>query len=107
MSVDKVVSAVISEQMNENRPLPTNRTEWDEWSERIMAGALVGATREDQLFALADLIMRLGPTEDHKPDIFFIKSLRKSCVNQVAEDMRKELHAAKKAKTGATAKGSP
>ena len=95
--------AVISEQMNENRPLPTTRPQWDEWSERIMAGAMVGATRESQLFALANLLMHLGPTEDHKPDIFFIKSLRKFCVNQVAEEMRQELHAAKKAEVEATA----
>jgi len=102
-NLDGTPVSVISAQMNEPRPLPMTRPEWDEWSGRIMAGAMVGATKESQLFALANLLMHLGPTEDHKPDIFFIKSLRKFCVNQVAEEMRQELHAAKKAETEATA----
>lgn len=105
-NLDGTPVSVISAQMNEARPLPMTRPEWDEWSGRIMAGAMVGATKESQLFALANLLMHLGPTEDHKPDIFFIKSLRKFCVNQVAEEMRQELHAAKKAQAKAEAEAT-
>lgn len=74
------------------------RAEFEEWSDRIISGALVSAVPEDQKFVLANLVMSLGPTEDHKPDIFFIKSLRKAAVNQVADVIRVEYREAKKAK---------
>ena len=96
------VSAILG-QLHEPRPLPMGRKEWDEWSSRIIAGAGVTATYESQAFALANLLMHLGPTEDHKEDVFFIKSLRKFCVNQVAEEIRQELYAAKKAKENPSA----
>lgn len=82
----------IISQMNEPRPLPMGRTEFAEWSDRILSGALIpGATRESQKFALADAILHLGPTESHKPDAFFIHMLRKCAVNEVADTMRKEI----------------
>lgn len=88
---------VISEQLKEYRPLPMGRTEFEEWSDRLIAGAVVGADVPSQKYALANLLLHLGPTEDHKPDIFFIKSLRKFAVNQVADAIRQELYAARKA----------
>lgn len=115
-------SDVIIDQMNEPRPLPMGRCEFDEWSDRLISGALlpgdhigVGGTFEEaqqrhakgqifiesQKFALANMLMHLGPTESHKPDAFFIHSLRKFAVNQVADAVRKELHEAAKARTAA------
>lgn len=99
-------------QLNEPRSLPLGKTEFAEWSKRIIAGALIPnedglcvyhdedkATPEQrekleifevgQLFTLSDLLLHLGPTESHKPDAFFIHSLRKFAVNQVAITMRK------------------
>jgi hypothetical protein len=58
---------------------------------------------EGQKFALANALMHLGPTESHKPDAFFIHSLRKFAINQVADTVRKELHAAAKARTESSA----
>lgn len=89
--------------MLEPRPLPLGRSDFDEWSDRIISGAVIPggeenpeAFKEGQKFALADLLLHLGPTESHKPDAHFIHSLRKFAVNQVAVTMRDELH--KKAK---------
>jgi hypothetical protein len=79
------------------------RIEFEEWAERIISGAVIPggeenpeAFKEGQKFALADLLLHLGPTESHKPDAHFIHSMRKFAVNQVAVTMREELH--KKAK---------
>lgn len=98
----------INGQMLEIRPLPMGRAEFEEWSERIISGALIPVGKEDgellydsQKFALANMLMHLGPTESHKADAFFIHSLRKFAVNQVADTVRKELHAKAKARTEA------
>ncbi len=99
---------LIVDQMNEPRPLPMGRRDFSEWSDRIISGALVPGGTEDPLifidsqkFALANMLMHLGPTESHKPDAFFIHSLRKFAVNQVADSVRKELHEAAKLRTEA------
>jgi len=98
----------ITAQMHEPRPLPIGRTEFEEWSDRIISGCVIpGVSAESTKFALADQLLHLGPTEDHKPDIFFIKSLRKFAINQTADEMRKEIRDAAKArleKTEAAAK---
>lgn len=100
---------VILDQLSEPRPLPMGRKEFEEWSDRIISGALLPGGAEDALiflesqkFSLANMLMHLGPTESHKPDAFFIHSLRKFAVNQVADTIRKELHEAAKARTAAT-----
>lgn len=89
-------------QMHEPRPLPMGRAEFEEWSDRIISGSLVAGEGEafiiGQKFALAQMIMHLGPTESHKPDAFFIHSLRKAAVNEVAYELISEVQAAKKAK---------
>jgi hypothetical protein len=93
-------SSVILAQLNEPRPLPIGRAEWDIWSDRIISGACItqyGASVRSQKFCLANLIMHLGPQEDHKPDIFFIKSLRKNCTMVTVNSIRQELFAEAKA----------
>ncbi len=102
---------VIIDQMNEPRPLPMGKQEFDSWSDRIISGALVPGGAEDvaafiesQRFCLANMLMHLGPTESHKPDAFFIHSLRKFAINQVADTVRKELHEAAKQRTAAEEK---
>ncbi len=87
------------------------RTEFDLWSDRIIAGAMIQPNApedenkeifiQSQKFALANMLMHLGPTESHKPDAHFIHSLRKFAINQVADIIRKELHEAAKARTAA------
>lgn len=85
--------------MLEPRPLPMGRKEFDEWAERIISGALVPCDpatdpelfKETQKCTLAGMIMHLGPTESHKPDAYFIHSLRKAAVNEVAHAIGTEL----------------
>jgi hypothetical protein len=92
---------VIVSQMTESRPLPMGRQEFEEWSDRIIGGALVPGQGDDpqafidsQKFVLADAITHLGPTESHKPDAYFIHVLRKLAANQVAIVRRAEIKAA-------------
>ncbi len=82
---------LIIDQLNEPRPLPMGSQEFEEWSERIIAGACMPCKIEDeqifhdsQKFSIAEMIMHLGPTESHKEDAYFIHSLRKAAANQVA-----------------------
>ena len=85
-------------EMQEPRPLPLGVTEFHEWSDRIIKAAMLTATPESQKFALSDMILHLNPTEDHKDDAFFIKTLRKTAINQVADQMRQDLRNAAKAR---------
>jgi hypothetical protein len=94
-------ASVIKDQMSEPRPLPTGRQEFEEWSDRIISGGILTADVESQKFALANLLLHLGPTESHKPDAFFIHSLRKFAVNQVADAIRVEIRDAAKARLAA------
>lgn len=91
----------IVEQMNEPRPLPLGITEFHEWADRIISGAMLTADTESQKFALANEIMSLGPTEDFKSDAHFIHKLRKYACNQVADEVRNQLREAAKARLAA------
>lgn len=86
------------DQMNERRSLPMGRQEFEEWSDRIISGTLLPADPESMKYALATMVMHLGPTESHKEDAYFIHSLRKSAANQVCHAIMTELHAAAKAR---------
>lgn len=81
----------IKAQLNERRPLPIGRAEFEVWTERIMSGAMVTAEKESQIFILASMILQLGPTESHKEDGYFIHGLRKAAVNQTADTIFREL----------------
>lgn len=82
---------VISEQLQEKRSLPMGRTEFEEWSDRIIGGAGVQATVVSQKFALANMILHLGPHEAFKEDGYFINQLRKYAANEVAHAIAVEL----------------
>lgn len=81
----------IVDEMNEKRPLPTGMTEFEEWSDRIISGTLLPAEPESQKFALATMLMHLSPTTDHETDGYFIKSLRKAAINQIAHAKMTEI----------------
>jgi hypothetical protein len=87
----------ISNQLKEMRPLPLGRSEFEDWSDRIISGAMLPIKADDQKYALANMIMQLGPTEHMKYDLHFISMLRKAAVNQVADEIRKEMYAKKQA----------
>lgn len=97
-------SEVITQQMLEPRPLPMGRQEFEDWSDRLIAGALVPhgpqvsdeQFRREQQFVLANMILHLGPTESHKPDAHFIHCLRKQCASEVAHTVALEIQAVRK-----------
>jgi len=93
--------STILEQLNEKRPLPLGSTEFDEWADRIISGTLLDADADSMKFALANMLLHLGPTESHKEDAFFVHSLRKVAVNQVADAKRHEIQARAKARLAA------
>lgn len=99
--------------MTQPMPLPMGRAEFEEWSDRIISGAIIqgaeglivpGGTGDDVRslkFALASMIMHLGPCESHKPDAYFIHALRKGACNQVAHAVIMEYKTEQKAKEDA------
>lgn len=96
----------IQDQMLEKRPLPIGKKQFEEWSDRIISGALINATPESLKFALASMLLHLGPTESFREDAYFILSLRKGAVNETAHAMMveiKEIQEAKKKQAAATA----
>lgn len=88
--------SVIIDQMNEKRPLPIGMAEFEEWSDRIISGTLIPAEPDSMKFGLATMLMHLSPTQDHESDGYFIKSLRKSAVNQIAHAKMEQLRTAAK-----------
>ena len=91
--------SVIKDQLNEKRALPLGAADFHEWSDRIISGACIpGATSESIKFALADMLLHLGPTVDFESDLYFIKCLRKFAINQVADAMRREIRDTAKAR---------
>lgn len=92
---------IIVNQMNEDRPLPVGMDEFEQWSDRIISGTLLPAEPDSQKFALATMLMHLPPTKDHECDGYFIKSLRKAAVNQIAHAKMTELRDKAKARLAA------
>lgn len=92
--------------MLERKALPIGKTQFMEWSDRIIKGAMVEATTDSLRFSLANMLMHLGPTEAFREDAFFILQLRKAAVNQTAHYVAQELkeaHEAKQKQAEATA----
>lgn len=81
----------IKEEMMVKRPLPIGRTQFLEWSDRIIAGAMVEASIRSQRFALAAMLLHIGSVESFKEDAFFIHSLRKGAVNETAQFIMQEI----------------
>lgn len=88
----------MTQAMTERQPLPIGRAQFMEWSDRIIAGALVQAETESLRFSLAAMLMHLGPTEAFREDAYFILSLRKAAVNQTAHSVMEELRKAREEK---------
>jgi len=75
----------IVDQMLEKRPLPLGMQEFEDWSDRVISGALLQADVISQKHALANMLVHeLGPTESHKEDGWFIHRLRKNAANIIA-----------------------
>jgi hypothetical protein len=89
---------VIAAQLDEARPLPIGRDQFMEWSDRIISGALVDADHDSQRFALASMILQLGPNDAFKADKHFLSQMRKVAANQTAHTMAQEFKAAAQAR---------
>lgn len=93
-----IPAKTIVNQMNEDRPLPVGMEEFETWSDRIISGTLLPAEPDSQKFALATMLMHLPPTKDHECDGYFIKSLRKAAINQIAHAKMTEIRDKAKAR---------
>lgn len=84
----------------ERQALPIGKTQFKEWSDRIIQAACVEASERSLKFSLASMIMHLGSTEAFKEDAYFVLALRKAASNQTAhamlEDIKQEQEAEKK-----------
>src|ERR1035438_6271822 len=75
----------IKKEMMEKRPLPIGKKQFEEWSDRIIAGAMVDASPRSLKFSLASMLLHnLSSTESFKEDAYFIHCLRKAAANQTA-----------------------
>lgn len=81
----------ITKEMLEKRPLPIGMTQFNEWSDRIIAGAMVQASKRSQKWTLAEMVMHLNPTEAFKEDAHFILKLRKAAVNETCAAVMREI----------------
>lgn len=82
----------ITKEMLEKRPLPIGMTQFREWSNRIIQGAMVEASHRSQIWTLAEMVMHLNPTEAFKEDAHFILKLRKAAVNETCAAVMREIH---------------
>jgi hypothetical protein len=92
---------VIRDQMLEPRPLPMGREEFEQWSDRIIAGALVKASVTSQKWTLANMLLHVGPTDSHKPDAHFIHHLRVCAIKEAAHILANEYREKGKAELAA------
>ncbi len=72
-------------------PLPVGRTEFMEWSDRIIAKAGQFADSDSMRWALASQVIHLPPQTAFKEDSYFVNSLRKAAANQVASAIFNEI----------------
>jgi hypothetical protein len=94
----------MKEDMLERKPLPIGRTQFEEWSDRIIAGAMVEATKESLKWTLASMLTHIGPTESFREDAYYILALRTYAVKETAVAMMAEIKAAHDARVAAEKK---
>jgi hypothetical protein len=82
----------------ERRPLPIGRSQFIEWTDRIIQGAAVEADKESLRWSLAGMLMQISPTEAFREDAYFMLALRTAAVKQTAHLMAEEIKSAYEAK---------
>lgn len=83
-------------ELQELRPLPMGRKEFEIWSRRIIRIADVpGLTIESAQFALSEMLLHVKPTVCFESDGYFVNCLRKGAVNEVAHAVFQELKKAR------------
>jgi len=89
----------ILKDLQENRPLPMGRKEFEIWSTRIINAALIpGATVKSLQWTLANELLHVKPGVCFEADGYFVSRLRKFCVNEVAAAMASEIRDSEKAR---------
>lgn len=73
------------------RPLPVGLTEFDAWSNRIIALSGQFADADSMKWALASNVMHLGAQNAFVSDHYFVKSMRKAAANQVASQVFQDI----------------
>jgi hypothetical protein len=79
--------------LDEMLHLPIGRTQFMEFTDKVIKYAEVDADHDGQRFALADAIVHLPPGKSMEKLGYFVHLLRKIAVNQTCVMMRTELHA--------------
>ena len=94
----------LKEELMEKKALPLSRPLFDAMFERVWNYAEIPHQegfeeylKKSARHAVANMIMHLSPTEDFKEDAYFVKALRKACVNEVSYAIIEEIKAQKKA----------
>lgn len=99
--VNKVMGALPS-------PIPTGTTEFHAWADSIASTYTLPTADTDSIrYALATMIMHLGPTVAYKPKLYFVFALRAAASKQIAggvftEIKQKQIAAAKAKESEAT-----
>lgn len=65
-------------------PLPVGMSQFETWSDSIIALSGPYADSDSMKFAIASMIMHLGAQRSYVPKNFFVRSLRKTAANQIA-----------------------
>lgn len=81
----------MTQDMLERKPLPIGRTQFMEWSDRIIKASLVEADPESLRFILAERMQHIGPTDAFMPDASFILQLRAIAAKETAFLMFQEI----------------
>ena len=74
----------MTKDMLERKPLPIGKTQFLEWSDRIIKASLVEADTESLRFILAERLQHISPTDAFMPDANFILQLRTIAVKETA-----------------------
>lgn len=87
---------LLIEYLNEPRPLPLGRKEFEEWSDEIIRLAEIPSVNlplsiRSWKFALAEMVLHVKPTQSFESFAHFVHCLRKGAANEVAHKIFKEL----------------
>lgn len=78
--------------------LPVGLTEFNEWADSVAdTYDLPTQDRDSVHYALATMILHLGPTVAYKSDWYFVLSIRSACAKQVAGATFQDIKARQKA----------
>lgn len=64
--------------------LPVGLAEFNEWADSIIELSGRFADEDSLKFAIANMVLHLGPQRSSAPKNYFVRSLRKTAANQVA-----------------------